>query len=278
MKKVTSVLLILGSVLYADYGLVYEMKDTENPENVMTSTFKYKDAEHGRVDTQMQGRATMTSMLVRGKKAYMITYDEEGTPSVMDMDEMMKMGAMFGGNPEEQQTDQEENHEDIKWKRTGKSKTVAGLKGEIWDVTVNEDGKPKQYEIVMSKDPDYVKAVQAYEAVMKRMVEAGAEKQDEMFTMIESGYAPIEVEDGQLLLRSFSKKPIEADAFELPKGAQVQKSPFGSMFSTQATDKTEPEETRLNEASSSSSSSEPSDKESINKGVDDAVEMFKSLF
>lgn len=222
-------MLLLGSLLYADYTMVYQMRDSEDPKNDMTSTFRYKDAQHGRVDMKKKDKTTMSSMLVKGKKAYMISY-EDGKPQVLDMDEMTKMAGMLGGStPENTQETSESGWDNASWKKTGNYKKVGGIKGEIWKAAVIEDGKKKTYEIVMTNNSDYVKAVHAYEGVMKRMA-GGGEASFEMGTMVHEGYAPIESEGGQMRLRSFNEKRVDKGIFELPKGAKVQKSPFGSMF------------------------------------------------
>ncbi len=227
MRKITAAMFVLGSILYADYSMVYEMHDPEAPGDVTTATFKYKDAEHSRLDMKMRGDAEMTSMLVRGKKAYMITY-ENGRPNVMDMDEFMKMVSAFGGGmPEESEEETEKMRERVQWHKTGKQKTVGGIKGEVWEATVDEEEGSKTYKIVMSDDRSYVKAVRAYEGMMKRMAEGGGGMDTGMFTMIKPGYAPLEIDEGQMRLQSFSEKSVSGDVFELPKGASVQKSPFG---------------------------------------------------
>lgn len=233
MKKVIASTMVFGSLLYADYTMVYQMHDPEDPKNATTSTFYYKDAQHARVDMKQKGKTTASSMLVKGNKAYMITY-ENGKPQVIDMDAMMKMAGMFGGGMSEggrgETQEEQDGWEKVEWRKTGKYKILGGIKGEIWKVTDIEDGKKKTHEIVVTDDSDYIKAVHAYEGVMKRMVDGGGDVDTKMFTMIKKGYAPIEIDGGQMRLRSFSEKNVDKGLFELPKGAQVQKSPFGGMF------------------------------------------------
>jgi len=233
-KKIMILPLLAGMAVWADYTMVYEMHDPEEPQDVVTSTFRYKDAEHGRVDMKMQDGEAASSMLVLGKKAYMISY-EDGEANVMDMDEMMKMASMFGGGmPEETEKAAEETLDKATIRKTGKYKTVGGIKGEIWKVAVNEEGQKKTYEMVMTDDRDYLKAVEAYGALMKRMVAGGGEKMEtEMFSMVHEGHAPIEIDGNRMRLKSFSEDDVDAKVFELPKGSEVKKSPFGSMFSSE---------------------------------------------
>ncbi|GEM_PF-4357675 len=231
MKKVLAGAVLLGSMAaWADYTLVFEMKDPDDPANVSESIFKYKDDRHGRVDMKVGdgGKKVTTSMLVRGDKAYMISY-ENGKPTVMDMDEMMKMASMFGGSPEEARSDAGAETSDVEWIRTGKHRTVGGIRGEVWEVRDRKSGE--RQEMVLTKDRDYVKAMKAYEQMMRRMSKGNESAMEEMFLDIKPGYAPLSM--GQYMtLKSMNEKTVPAATFELPKNAAVHKNPFGAMFSS----------------------------------------------
>jgi hypothetical protein len=234
MKKVVTALMLCGAGLYADYTMVYEMHDPEDPKSVVTSTFRYKDAQHGRIDMKMSGTKDSNTILISGKKAYMISR-ENGETNVVDMDEMMKMALMFGGgmpmDAEEEQAAAEDDGR-YQFKRTGKKERVAGIKGEVWQITYEEDGRKKTEEAVMTDDSDYIDAMHAYEAVIKRM-ESGA---GDMFPtedlyLVHDGYVPLRI-GNEMTLKSFSDDNVDPALFTLPKGAQVAKSPFGSMFAS----------------------------------------------
>ncbi len=229
MKKIVYGWVLFGSVaLWADYTVVLQMQDPDHPEDKMQTVFKYKDAGHGRVDYRISEKELKSTMLQRKKKTYMISYDEAGQVNVMDMDAMKGMMAQFGGSQEAQQEEPEEETESFKWHKTRKHKTIAGIKGEVWEVEYVEDGKKKKSEMVLTKDRDYVKAMKAYEEMLKNMAGKEAEKG---FLEVRPGYAPLEME-GAFVLKSFSEKKIDPADFELPEGAAVQKNPFGAMFAS----------------------------------------------
>lgn len=231
MKKMVAVVLLSGwSAVWADYTMVFEMKDPKKPEDAVQSTFRYKDEAHRRIDMKLQGR-TLSSMLVSGQKAYIVSYDDKGVPTVMDADAMMQMAQKFGGASNGQrQSGKAEKPEKMQWRNTGRHRTVAGIKGEVWELDYEEDGKPKTTTVVLTKDPEYIEAMKAYEGTMKRMMSGGAEVSASQYMMgIKPGYAPLAVE-GAFTLKKMDDHRVDSEAFALPKGAAVQKSPFGALF------------------------------------------------
>ncbi len=228
MKKLASGWILFGSVaLLADYTVVLQMQDPDHPEDKMQTVFKYKDAGHGRIDYRISEQQLKSSMLLKGEKTYMISYDE-GEVNVMDMDAMKAMMDQFGGAEPPEPEAHAQKDEALEWHKTGRHKTIAGIRGEVWEVEYLEDGKKKKAEMVLTKDKDYVKAMKAYEEMLGNMAGEEAEKG---FMEVKPGYAPLQME-GAFVLKSFSEKRLDPADFELPEGAAVQKNPFGAMFAS----------------------------------------------
>ncbi len=220
MKK--SLLLILGIAvaLYADHTMVLQMGAGEDGRQ----TIEYKDDKHVKISMGPDG-----SMMIIGDKAYMVS-TEDGKTTVMDMDEMRAMlGGMGGGM---KQRAQAAKHElDMKVIKKGKKRTVAGIKGQVWTVQFNEDGKAEQMDVVVTDDKRVVKAMGAYGKAISRMAMSAEESDDEFLSMmmIEPGHVMIaseEDEDGNKFeLQSFSDKSIAASTFVLPANAEKQQMP-----------------------------------------------------
>lgn len=220
MKK--SLLLILGMAvsLYADYTMILQMGAGQDEQQ----TIQYKDDKHIKISMGPDG-----AMMIIGDKSYMVS-TEDGKTTVMDMDEMRAMlGGMGGGMKQRAQT--AKNELDMKVIKKGKKRTISGIKGQVWTIQFNEDGKSEQVDVVVTDDKRVVKAMSAYGKAISRMAMSEEESDDEFLSMMQIApghvmIASAEDEDGNKFeLQSFSEKSIAASTFVLPANAQKQQMP-----------------------------------------------------
>ena len=91
-----------------------------------------RDSQHVRMDT-----SPTTYTLLSNGKVYSVTC-EDGQCNAMDMGAMAGMASglssMFGGGSDP------DNYE-VRYEKTGKTETVAGYKGTIYEAVVLEDGR-----------------------------------------------------------------------------------------------------------------------------------------
>ncbi len=209
-------LLSLTGALHADYILQYQSE-------AETQTFNYRDASHATLVTSGEGE---TSSIYRiGEKIYIVS-DDDGQKRVMDMDEMKKMTAAMKGSGMMQEPESSRAH-DYKIKKTGKTVTVGGIKGEVWIVEGTDDGEPFKEEVVVTNDKRVVKTFDAMMAMFAKMGEGIVDMPEEL--NIAKGYAVIRAEGMEL--KSFSEKALPQSSYELPKGAKQEKMPdFGAIM------------------------------------------------
>jgi len=108
-----------------------------------TMTFEYRGDDLLRVG----GVEDESYMLVRDNTLYVVSFNN-GEPMVIDASSMMKG---FSGMVQ-QAAPSATTAEFVSLEKTGRSETVAGIKGEVYMLTTNEDGVERTQEIVMSDD------------------------------------------------------------------------------------------------------------------------------
>ena len=212
-KKILLATGLLTSVLWADFTLEYKM------EGNMKQVVQYKDAQHVMISTGSAGE--QGSQLIVGEKRYMVM-NQGGKKKYMDMDVMMEqMKQMFAGMPAEPEKEEKEEDSDFKIIKKGKSKTVAGIKGQVWTVEYEEEGKKEQLDLVVTDDDKVVDAVQKYLAVMKQFTQGSGEEDDGLSALmnIEKGYVTIAF-DGMELVK-FNDADIPDSVYALPAGMAV---------------------------------------------------------
>ncbi|KGE04403.1 hypothetical protein [Pseudohaliea rubra] len=108
-----------------------------------TMTFEYRGGELLRVG----GAEDASYMLVRDNTLYVVSFDD-GEAMVINASSMMKG---FSGMLQ-QAAPPATTAEFVSLEKTGRSETVAGIKGEVYLLTTNEDGEERTQEVVMSDD------------------------------------------------------------------------------------------------------------------------------
>jgi len=214
--KIILATVLLTSMLYADFTLEYKMDDN------MNQLVQYKDEQHVMITTGGEGE--QTSQLLLGDKRYMVMKQGSKT-KYMDMDVMMEqmkqMSAKYGGMPGEVE-EEESQVPDFKIVKKGESKTVAGIKGQVWTVEYEEEGKKEQLDLVVTDDDKVVDAVHKYMNVMTKFSE-GSTDEDGLSSLmnIEKGYVTIAFEGMELL--KFDDADISDSVYALPASMNVDK-------------------------------------------------------
>lgn len=131
--------------------------------------FEYADGNKLRLNTSQQD----TYMLVRDNTLFAVSYNN-GQPMVVNASTMMK-GFADMAKMTEQAAPAGATAEVVSIKATGRRETVAGIDGEIYEITTREEGENISQEVVMSSD---ARALEFRDALFT-MVRASTEAMDE---------------------------------------------------------------------------------------------------
>lgn len=140
----------------------------ESPDGTQM-VFEYADGNKLRLNMSQDD----TYMLVRDNTLFAVSYNE-GQPMVVNASTMMK-GFADLVNMAEQAAPAGATAEVVSIAATGRSETVAGIKGEIYTITTREDGEAVAQEVVMSSD---ARALEFRDALFT-MVRASTANMDE---------------------------------------------------------------------------------------------------
>ena len=174
-------------------------------------TFEYSDRDQMRM-----GVSDESYMLVRDDTLYIVAY-ENGNPMVINASSMIKG---FAGMMDQAAPSMATN-EFVSLKKTGRSETVAGIKGEVYLLTVIEDGSERTDEIVMSGDARAIEFRDALFAmarsVSKSLDNPEAEKNSRELEgkLRETGLGVLRVGD-EMKVTSISGDAIASARFALP--------------------------------------------------------------
>lgn len=155
------------ALIYASTALAGSAT-VESP-NGERMVFEYADGNKLRLNTPQQD----TYMLVRDNTLYAVSYNN-GQPMVVNASTMMK-GFADMAKMTEQAAPAGATAEVVSIEATGRSETVAGIKGEIYEITTREEGDSITQEVVMSPD---ARALEFRDALFT-MVRASTEAMDE---------------------------------------------------------------------------------------------------
>lgn len=203
ITTMASIALIISQTALADVTAVYKMTSKDGSG---TQTIKYVDKQHVRID--MTNANNKISILKLGDKVYSIT-----GKVVQDMDQLAKLMAMMGkGNKGKHKTSAP-----IKYKDTGKTETIAGIKGKVYRFV--DHGK--HHEIVLGKHKDLQKAVLGLIEVTKTatsIMPDNSMKQMQEDASIKN-LAMLRLDKG-VRLQSINTRSIPASTFKLPSKPQ----------------------------------------------------------
>ncbi len=175
-----------------------------------------RDAKHVRMDT-----SPTTYTLLTDGKVYSVNCDE-GQCQVYDIGAMASsmsssgMTSMFGGG------DSDPDYE-VRYEKTGKTETVAGYKGTVYNAVIFENGKIfRRDEMVMSSDADIKKLTEAWMAMSEALTQSmGQSFQDSLNEAKKMGYGGILRYGNEMRLARISKKSLDASYYKLPKNSHM---------------------------------------------------------
>ncbi len=215
-KKVLLVcicLLFSAPVLAGDISATYQYSDGQ------TMTITVRDASHVRMDTTPD-----SYMLLKGEKIYMVSKDENGKWSAMDMDQMKGMAGMMGGLFGKKAKAAEY---DMKLKDTGKKEEIAGLKGNVYNATYYENGKVvNTSEIVFCNKKEIQKINDAWISIAAGLAQIMGQDMSQLLEKSnklakENNYGVMIRMGNDMKLKSFTQTSVKDSYYELPSGVEV---------------------------------------------------------
>jgi len=178
-----------------------------------TITLSTRDSRHVRMDTSPKNY----SLLANGKM-YSVSC-EDGQCQSMDMGTMAQMtgglGSLFNGGADPV-------NYTIRYEKTGKTETVAGYKGTIYNVVVSENGKvTSRDEMVLCNHADLKKLTEGWIAMAEVLSQTmGQRFQESMSEAKKLGYGGILRYGDQMRLKTLTLKNLNAAYYELPENTQ----------------------------------------------------------
>ena len=199
------ILVLPGSALAAsDIVATYKYSDGS------MVTLVTRDKDHVRMDTS----ATSYMLLSKGK-VYSVNC-EDGQCQVMDVGAMMNssLGSMFGGGDD---TDYE-----VRFEKTGRTETVAGYKGVVYEAVTFENGKVvSRDEMVLSGHSNIKKLTEGWLALAEVMARSmGDSFDDSLDEAKKMGYGGMLRTGDDMRLHKLSVKNLDAAYYRLPANSQ----------------------------------------------------------
>lgn len=163
-------------------------------------------------------------MVMRDGKTYSVTLDGDGA-QVMDMAGMSAMIQAMNPNKE----DDNPFGDSESMKATSEHKTVAGIKGRVYQMQWNdpEESKPKSSEVVLTNDPLVIEMTHAYFNSMSAMI--GAKYIDIFKDNLPAKASGLLQVGDDFTVESITKADPAAALFELPAKPMGLQSLLGGM-------------------------------------------------
>jgi hypothetical protein len=207
LLTLATLLIFAASPVRADVQGVYSMQGGGNMK------ISYKDENTIRIDTMKD-----SFVLINKDSTLMVNKTPQGW---MAMD-MAKMGAMAQSMKGKQPKN---SWSDIKIKKTGKSETVAGFKGQVYNMTSKVNGKTETHEMVLSREPEVMAMHKALGVHARRMAKSMGNNnqmdyQEMQKQMDRQKIGGLLRYDKVLTLKSLGKKNLPANYYSLPPGTK----------------------------------------------------------
>jgi hypothetical protein len=216
-------------VLAGDIAATYQYSDGQ------TMTISVRDSSNVRMDTTPE-----SYMLLKGKKIYIVSKDEAGNWSAMDLDQMKGMAGMMGGmfGKKGKISDY-----DMKLKDTGKTEEIAGLKGNVFNATYYENNRAVDTkEIVFCNRKEILQINDAWIAIAAGLAQIMGQDMSQLLEKSnklakENNYGVMIRMSNDMKLKSLSQKSMKDSYYELPPGVEVMdiETPMGEMQKNQET-------------------------------------------
>ncbi|MGE4194524.1 MAG: hypothetical protein AB7E51_14135 [Pseudodesulfovibrio sp.] len=177
-----------------------------------------RDSQHVRMDT-----SPTAYTLLSGKKVYSVNCDS-GQCQVYDLGAMSSsMGSgftsMFGGGSEPEY--------EVEYKKTGRTETLAGYKGTVYEAIIKEDGKVvNREEMVLSTHSNIKKITEAWMAMAEAMTQTmGQSFQDALDEAEKKGFGGVLRYGNEMRLTKLTVKNLDLAYYALPSNAQQAQMP-----------------------------------------------------
>lgn len=217
MKIFTAFILmfVMSSSAFADIVGTWQVS------NGHPVTVYYQDDNHVRMDV-----GNDTYLLVIGDKAYTVM-NQGGQKMVMDMAAMGGAMKAFGGMAMQQAEAKASAYDpdSVAYGKTGKTETIAGYKGALYEVSIKGPGGLEKYEFVASNHQDVIQLQKAFQIIGERMAKTLMSKDtlagfNRAAEMAESQNIGGMLRYGnEMVLKSLENKDLPAEVFLLPKDA-----------------------------------------------------------
>lgn len=227
-KLIQSLLFISGLAFFnLSYG---EVVGTWKVEGSTPFKVYYKNDKRLRMDV-----GNGTYMLVVDDKAYSVM-NQGGQLMVMDMSAMGGAMQAFGGMAMGQAQSQAEKYDpnSVTINKTGKTEVIAGIKGDVYKVTVKGPNGMETTEFVASTNKEVVTLQKAFHLISQRMAQsmmndkmlAGFDRYTDMVE--ERNIGGMMRYGNHMTLQSVANEDVPDTLFEIPKNATMMSIPgFG---------------------------------------------------
>lgn len=167
----------------------------------------WKDAE----TALLQQEGEDDSIIIRDSKAYMITH-QGGKPMVMDLSEMTELLMAFVDD----ETIQAEIPTGIeKIKATGESKTIAGVKGDVYEATIKTaNGETEDVTLVLTNDKTVAELTEVYTYVLTTLLKFDGIEQ--VLADLPKDHKGVLALDDTYVIQEIDGATPKDDLFELP--------------------------------------------------------------
>lgn len=221
MKKIVLTGL-MTTLLLADFTMTYEMDS--GLDGKLYEVIEYKDANHVKLSFYKKEDQNSTNAegqyLIDGR--HYTVLKENGQLTYMDMD---KIDGATSKLEDELNVSREQNAPEEKPFFTilnrGAPQVVSGIRGEVWEVESEEDGRRYKEEIVVTNNRDVVDAMKISFDILKQFGEGpyGMEIDHDMESMmlVTDGYALLLAEGIRFV--KLSSEELPDNLFVLPKDA-----------------------------------------------------------
>lgn len=193
-----------------------------------TVTMEFRDANTARFNTDQD-----SYVILREGNVYAVSQQGSGQPTVMDMSQLMGAMGKLGLAQKPPSTGAEDVANVAEFKDTGRSETVAGIKGKVYLITYQDgSGNTRTDEIVLSNDKRVREMWQAWKNFALAMGGAGAgavntQGAKDFMARVDGQQMGMLRFGTQARVASLSSKTPSNSRFELP-GPVTQMPDFGS--------------------------------------------------
>lgn len=177
------------------------------------SEISWLDTQTVRMDLAAEGGY----MVLREGKIYMVYTDPEGgMPPVMEVGDMMQgLVEALANDDDMNDSASPLSQRTASVEKTGKTETVAGIKGDVYDVAfVDGKGETSHQTVVLTSDALVTEMTTAYFAVSGAMM--GSERVAEFTDALPRKQRGLLRMGDDMVLQAISKEAPTANAFELP--------------------------------------------------------------